>query len=216
VRAANVELPMISTELTAMTNPTAYAVLALANQGAVPMFRTGYWSAHPGGAVEQQLAEVRREIAGLLMLARRCNIAAMFPNRAGDWAGHSVREAQTLVGDMDPRWIGYYFDVAAALADGGTDQWERALGLALPRIKAVAVSDFKWKQNDQSGTEACPLGAGVVDWTKLFAILAEAHFTGPVSIHRDYVASDAPAAARKDLEFIRSRIQQAYAAGQKS
>jgi hypothetical protein len=47
-------------------------------------------------------------------------------------------------------------------------------------------------------------------------MLAEARFTGPISIHMDYTPKDAPNAAHNDLEFVRKHVQQAYAAAQKS
>ena len=58
--------------------------------------------------------------------------------------------------------------------------------------------------------------AGAIDWTKAFSILADARFTGPISIHMDYAAKDSPNAARNDLEFVRKHVQQAWAAAQKS
>jgi sugar phosphate isomerase/epimerase len=215
VRGSNLEVPMISTDLTSMSSPAAYAVLALANQGAVQMFRTGYWPLGTGVGPQQRLAEIRRDVMGLVMLGRRCNLQAMLPNRAGAYAGHSVAEARSLIGDMDPHWTGFYFDIAAAVADAGTAGWPVAMEAALPRTKAIAVSDFRSK-GDSGATEPCPLGDGSVDWAKAFSILAAARFTGPISIHMDYAANDSPNAAHKDLEFVRKQVQQAYAAAQKS
>jgi hypothetical protein len=216
VRGSNLEVPMISTELTSMNNATAYAVLALAYQGAVKMFRTGYWPLAAPNLLQQRLVETRRDIAGLVMLGRRCKMEAMIPNRAGAWVGHSVSEAQSLIGDMDPRWTGFYLDIAAALADAGVDGWPAAMKAALPRAKAIAISDFRPKQGNADAVEPCPLGQGTVDWDKAFGMLAEAHFTGPISIHMEYAAKDSPTAARNDLEFVRKHVQQTYSAAQKS
>jgi L-ribulose-5-phosphate 3-epimerase len=216
VRASNLEVPMISTELTSMNNPAAYAVLALAYQGAVKMFRTGYWPVTAPALRQQRLAEARRDLVGLVMLGRRCNMEAMIPNRYGAYLGHSVSEAQALIGDMDPRWTGFYFDVAAALADAGPDAWPAAMKAALPRAKAVAISDFRPKPGSPDAIEPCPLGQGTVDWARAFSTLADARFTGPISIHMDYTAKDSPNAAHNDLEFVRKHVQQAWAAAPKS
>lgn len=215
IRGSNLEVPMISTELTSVNNATAYPVLALAYQGAVKMFRTGYWPV-ASGLRQLQLAETRRDITGLAMLGRRCSMETMIPNRAGAYAGHSVAEAQSLIAEMDPRWTGFYFDIAAAMADAGAEQFPAAIKAALPRAKAIAVSDFRPKQGNPGAIDPCPLGEGTVDWAKAFSILAEARFTGPISIHMDYTPKDAPNAARNDLEFVRKRVEQAYAAAQKS
>ncbi len=216
IRGSNLEVPMISTELTSTTNPAAYAVLALAYQGAVKMFRTGYWPLTTAASRQQRIADTRRDIAGLVMLGRRCSMEAMIPNRAGAYVTHSVSEAESLIAEMDPRWTGLYLDVAAALADAGPDGWPAAMKAALPRAKAVAISDFRPKPGNSGETEPCPLGQGTVDWSKAFSMLADARFTGPLSIHMDYAAKDAPNAAHNDLEFVRKHVQQAYAAAQKS
>jgi sugar phosphate isomerase/epimerase len=117
---------------------------------------------------------------------------------------------------MDPHWTGFYFDAAAAFTDAGAEGWAAAMKAALPRAKAIAVSDLRQKPGNSGETEPCALGDGAVDWAKAFSILAEARFTGPISIHMDYPAKDLPNAAHNDLEFVRKHVQQAYAAAQKS
>ena len=58
--------------------------------------------------------------------------------------------------------------------------------------------------------QMCPLGEGVVDWSAFFRILAEARFTGPVSVHQEYSVQDEIGAMNKDLEFVRKQVKQAW------
>ncbi|MEP6714881.1 MAG: TIM barrel protein [Terriglobia bacterium] len=205
IRGAGLEVPMITTDITMATERTTYAVLYLTGHSQIPLFRLGLWTDELGAGHQQRLPEVRRDVAQIVNVARQCEISAMFPNRAG-FVGESIPDIETIIGDLDPKAIGIYFDPAEA-----GDKWEAALRLAIPRLKAISLQDYVW---DKSGGEArmkkCPLGDGMVDWQKFFAIAAEAHFTGPISIHMEYHPVDEPGSMAKDLEFVRKHVASAW------
>ena len=67
---------------------------------------------------------MRLDLAQIVSLGQRCGIAAAFPNRAGGFVGEAVWDTQSIIGEMDPRWIGYMFDPAEATAEGGLGGWE--------------------------------------------------------------------------------------------
>jgi sugar phosphate isomerase/epimerase len=113
---------------------------------------------------------------------------------------------------MDPRTVGYDFDIGHATAEGGVGGWSVALRLALPRIKMVTARDFYWAK-DSSGKwkpVPCPLGEGMVDWKTLFTTLARVRFAGPVTLTVDHHPPDELGGIRHDVEFIRKQIQAAY------
>lgn len=216
VRGPGLEVPMISTNLTSIGDATAYAILAITGHTQVHLYRMGFWPYQFGRNVTptdipRRLAQVRSDINGLVAYGQRTEMTAMFPNRAGAFVGEAVWDAQTVIGDMDPRWIGYYFDPSQATAEGAVGGWEIALRLALPRLKAVAVQDFIWVKSDkQWKMQMCPMGEGLVDWGRFFGILAQANFSGPLSIHMDYHPQDEPMAMTKDIEFVKKQIQAAW------
>jgi L-ribulose-5-phosphate 3-epimerase len=215
VRGAGLEVPMITTTITTPNDQTAYPILAITGHTQVHLYRLGFWPyAAPSGApidIPRRLAQVRNDVQALVTLGRNYQMTAMLPNRAGGYVGEALWDAQTIIGDIDPQWIGYYFDPSQATAEGGVSGWEIALRLALPRLKAVAVQDFTWvKAGSASKMQMCPLGEGVVDWPAFFRILAEARFTGPVSIHQEYSVPDELGAMSKDLEFVRKQVKQAW------
>ncbi|MES1260885.1 MAG: hypothetical protein ABUS49_04045, partial [Acidobacteriota bacterium] len=125
MRGSGLEVPMISTNITTAADPTCYAVLYLTGHSQVPLFRLGTWP-YGTAPVQQRLFQVRQELAQIVGLAQRCEIAAMVPNRAGEFVGQSVWDAQTVLGALDPQWAGYYFDPAEATAEGGLGGWEAA------------------------------------------------------------------------------------------
>src|SRR5579863_2650371 len=174
VRGAGLEVPMITTTITTINDQTAYPILAITGHTQVHLYRLGFWpySAGQNAAgqnavpdIPRRLAQVRNDLGSLVALGRNYQMIAMFPNRAGGYVGEALWDAQAIIGDMDPQWIGYYFDPSQATAEGGVSGWEIALRLALPRLKAVAVQDFTWvKAGNAWKLEMCPMGEGVVDW----------------------------------------------------
>jgi sugar phosphate isomerase/epimerase len=218
IRGAGLEVPMITTTITTINDQTAYPILAITGHTQVHLYRLGFWpySAVPGAPpdIPRRLAQVRADLSSLIAMGRNYQMTAMFPNRAGGYVGEALWDAQAIIGDMDPQSIGYYFDPSQATAEGGVSGWEIALRLALPRLKAVAVQDFTWAKTGSSWKmQMCPLGDGVVDWPAFFRILAEARFTGPISVHQEYPAQDELGAMAKDLEFVRKQVRQAWGMG---
>jgi len=217
VRGAGLEVPMITTTITTINEQTAYPILAITGHTQVHLYRLGFWPyAGPNGValnqgidISRRLAQVRSDLTALLALGRNYQMTAMFPNRAGGYVGEAVWDAQAIIGDMDPQWIGYYFDPSQITGD-----WEIALRLALPRLKAVALQDYILiKDGSAWKMQMCPLGEGMVDFPAFFRILAEARYTGPVSIHQEYRAQDELAAMNKDLEFVRKQVKMAWGTG---
>ncbi len=212
VRGSGLEVPMISTNITTANDPTAYPVMYLTGHSQIPLFRLGFWPYNDNVDIRQRLTQARLDLAQVAILAQRCGISALFPNRAGGFIGQSVWDAHTVISGMDARWIGYDFDPAEAMIEGGAGGWESALRLALPRLKAISLQDFYWrKDGDSWKAQKCPLGEGMVDWQRFFSIVSAAKFTGPVSLHLDYETKSNAGAMAKDLEFARGLVQKAWA-----
>jgi sugar phosphate isomerase/epimerase len=211
LRGAGIDVPVITTILTSAQDPNANEVLGIAGIMKIPLFRPGHWK-YGDGDVMTRLAEVRRDISMLGGLARAAGLAVAFHNEAGDNVGASIWDTDALIRGMDPQAIGYDFDIAAAVAEGGEGAWFTALKLALPRIKMVTASDFYWAKAGDGGWKRapCPLGQGMVDWPRFCATLARANFQGPISLHMDYHPPSDVAALQADLEFLKKQIAAAY------
>jgi sugar phosphate isomerase/epimerase len=210
VRGAGLEVPMITTTITTISEQTVYPILAITGHTQVHLYRLGFWpySTAPNAMpdIPRRLAQVRSDLSALLALGRNYQMAAMFPNRAGSYVGEALWDAQAIIGDLDPQWIGYYFDPSQVAGDV-----EIALRMALPRLKAIALQDYIWvKAGNAWKMQMCPLGEGMVDWPAFFRSLADAKFTGPISVHQEYAAQDEVAAMNKDLEFVRKQVKQAW------
>ena len=211
LRGEGVEVPMITTALTSAGEPFARTVLAIAGGMGVPFFKPGYWSWNGATNIDARLAEVKRDAAGLALLGRMYRIAMGLHNHSGDRVGESVWDSRALIADLDPQWSGYYFDPCHATIEGGLGGWNVSLRVALPRLKMVALKDFYWaKDGGKWKVQMCPMGEGMVDWQKVFAMLAQARFTGPLSLHVEYNPKDELSAIARDLEFVRKQTAAAY------
>lgn len=215
IRAADLEVAMITTSITTPMDPTCYPVLYLTGHSQVQLFRLGLWPYDPSTDIRQRILQVRRDLMQVVALGQRCEICALFPNHSGTFVGEATWDADSIIADIDPRWAAHMFDPAEATIEGGLGGWETALRLALPRLKAVSLQDFFWVKGAAGWTvQKCPLGEGMVDWAKFFSILAAAKFTGPMSLAVEYSPKSPPAAMARDLEFARKHVEQAWSAAQ--
>jgi sugar phosphate isomerase/epimerase len=211
IRAEGVEVPMITTALVSAADPTARPVLGIAGRMKVPYFKPGYWHYQPTDNIEARVAAVRRDVGGLVSLGRSYGMVAGFHNHSGNNVGEAVWDTRSIIEDLDPNWIGYYFDPCHATAEGGQGGWNISMRMALPRIKMVALKDFYWaKTNGKWTMQMCPIGEGMVKWSEVFALLASAHFTGPISLHLEYEPADELAAIARDLAFVKKQVAAAY------
>jgi sugar phosphate isomerase/epimerase len=211
LQADGVSVPMVTTAITSLNQPWAQNVLAICGGMGVPLFRPGYWRYGGASNTEARLMQVRRDLGGLMLLGRACKMAVGVHNRSGDYVGSGISDTDSLIQDLDPQWIGYCFDPCHATAEKAAGAWSAALKTALPRLKMVAVQDFQWaKEDGESQMKMCPLGEGIVEWPKVFAMLAQARFTGPLSLHLEYSPANELAAISKDLEFLKKQIDAAY------
>ncbi len=220
IRAEGMEVPMITTELTSVQSPAARNILSAAGELKIPFFKPGYYQ-YEFLDVRKELERVGKDFRGLAELAKQNGVQVGFHNHEG-YVGAAVWDIATFIEPMEPKWVGYYFDVRHATAEGGVGGWKIATNLVAPRLKMAAVKDFYWEKTSKGWRDSnCPLGEGMVDWKSYFRALARAGFHGPISVHLEYeIAGSSPgvkeedtlAAGRRDLEFVRAGLREAYGA----
>lgn len=218
IRDAGLEVPMITTALTSASDPTARPILSTAAKLSIPFFKVGYY--------QYKLVDVRRELAaagdqlrGLIALAGDLGIQAGYHNHE-EYIGAPVWDMASVIEPLDPRWAGFYFDARHATAEGGVGCWKIALNLVTPRLKMLAVKDFRWEKTAKGWRDLnCPLGEGMVNWKYVFNHLAAANFHGPISLHLEYEFPGATPAEREesvlraathDLGYLKARVREAY------
>ncbi len=218
IRDEGLEVPMITTELVSATHSTASPILSAAGKHGIPFFKPGYYK-YSFVDVRKELEQAGSDFRGLAELGTRHGLQAGFHNHAA-YVGAPVWDVAPIIESMDPRWVGYYFDIRHAMAEGGGGAWKIATHLVSRRLKMIAVKDFYWEKSPKGwGERNCALGEGMVDWKYFFSVLASSGFHGPVSLHLEYDIPGNTAAARqentmiaaqRDLEFLKARIAEAY------
>jgi sugar phosphate isomerase/epimerase len=205
-------VPIFTTSITSPADPNIRLVLGIGNFMGVPLFRPGVWTYNGTAEIEARLMQVQGEIAGLAAIGRASAMAMGLRNVAGDNVGSAIWDTNLIIRSLDPQSVGYDFDPGSATAAGGVDGWWVALCLALPRLKMVTLNDFNWTKDTGGAWKAtpCPLGEGMVDWSRFFATLARAKFTGPLSIEMGYRPAKEVEAIGRDLEFVRKQVAAAY------
>ncbi len=211
VTGVGLDVPVISTAYTSLSDPTIRNVAAIAAEMGIPLFRAGLWK-YTAAEPEARLAEVQRDINGLAALGRAVNMSVAVQNVAGENVGASLWDLNLVLRGLDPNVVGYDFDIGYATAEGGVGGWTVALRMARPRLKMVTVRDFSWQKDAGGGWKSipCPLGEGMVDFPKFFATLARSRFVGPVSVQPDYPSKDELTAIRHDIDFVRKQVKAAY------
>lgn len=210
IRSHGVTVPMITTNILRPDEPTTRPILSTASRLKIPLYKPGYWL-YRTPAVLDTLQQVKKATEGLVQMGKEYGIVSGFHNHSGNYVGTAIWDLRDIIKDLDPAWIGYYFDPAHATIEGGSFNWILSARIALPRLKMVALKDFYWeKSGGRWRVKWCPLGEGMVDWGRFFTMLAESRFTGPISLHVEYEPADEPAAIAKDLEFMKAQVAKAY------
>jgi sugar phosphate isomerase/epimerase len=216
IRDEGLTLPMITTEALSAT-PVARALFATAGRLSIPFLKPGYYY-YKFVDIRRELDDVAKQFRELVALGREHGVQIGFHNHSG-YVGAAVWDVARFMDGLDPKYAGYYFDVCHAVTEGGNSGWRIAANLVASRIKMIAVKDFYWEKGPQGWrARMCPLGEGMVPWSAYFKILAAARFGGPISLHLEYEIPGATvaarqentlAAARRDLGFLRARLNEA-------
>src|SRR5262249_50788215 len=103
ITGVGLDVPVITTTYTSLTDPTIRNVMAICGEMGVPVMRTGLWKYTENVEPEMRLSEVQRDLLGLYALARAVNMAIAVPNAAGDNVGASVWDTGVIIRGMEPR-----------------------------------------------------------------------------------------------------------------
>src|SRR5215510_9875394 len=209
IRAEGLSVPMITTALTSSEDPTAKPILATAGKLSIPFFKPGYYR-YSFAEVRGELQKAMSDFRSLAEVSKQNGVQCGFHNHEG-YIGAQLWDVAQTIDQLDPKWVGYYFDIRHAVAEGGVAGWKIALNLAGRRIKMIAVKDSYWEKTSKGWRQVdCPLGQGMVDWKAYFKALRQADFHGPVSLHLEYeisgrntseIEEKTMAATQKDFEF---------------
>jgi L-ribulose-5-phosphate 3-epimerase len=226
IRAEGLQVPMLTTELLSGDDPTAAPILSTAAKLSIPFIKPGYYH-YKFVDVRKERDEAGERFRGLASVAEKCGVQIGFHNHAG-YIGAQIWDIAPVIDTLDPKVVGYYYDIENATAEGGAQGWRINENLVMPRMKMMAVKDLYWKKTEAQGWKetVCPLGEGMCNFKVFLRAAAQGGFHGPISLHIEYQipgVSDnqgialsrendeaVMAAARRDLETFKLLLREAY------
>jgi len=187
------QIGMITSEITAVTTPYARDLIQTAAQCGIRYLKLGYYHYSGFGTIKTLREQVKNNLKPLAELCGEYGIIAGFHNHSDVFFGASLWDIAEVIDALDPKTVGLYFDAAHATIEGGSAGWQMGMDLLADRIIMLAVKDFRWVNGKHryaggrhQSVEMCPLEDGNVDWQSVIKNLRQKGFTGPVSFHGEY------------------------------
>ena len=180
-------------------DPLTERVLRVAVDLGIRFYRMQYFKYDESQPINRQIANWNLRMKDLAALNRQLGITGVYQNHAGrNYFGAAIWDLHAGLKDIAPTEIGVAYDIRHATAEGGMS-WPMAFKLIRPQIQVVYVKDFVWGEKRLKNV---PLGEGRVD-PKFFSLLKKSGFSGPISLHEEYLDHRDPALVPAHLAAIK-------------
>ena len=207
LKKRGLEMTVLTSGINGVDSPHAEKVLRTAAKLGVKRYRMLWYPYDLQKPILPQLDAIRPKLKKLVELNRELGLTALYQNHAGaKMVGAPLWDIYDLIKDFDPKHIALAYDIRHATVEGGLS-WPIQFNLVKSHIGAVFVKDCVWEKGKLKNV---PLGEGMVD-KKFFAMLKEMNFTGPISLHVEYLdhSKDKKVLAdafKKDLATLKSLL----------
>jgi sugar phosphate isomerase/epimerase len=212
-------IPMVSAPMDLLDpeSPAGESIMRGMGRAQIRLLKLGYYPFDP--ALQNYWAEVDR-IRGLLdrwqKLGQSHDVKICLHTHSGKEMFSSAGALALVLRDFDPRWIGAYLDPAHLREEG--ERFANAVAIAGKHLSAVALKDALLERQSVGGLlphgscryRGCEAGAGMVDWSTVFADLKAACYEGPLTIHCEFMGMDHPdflSRARQEIRFFNTFVR---------
>jgi sugar phosphate isomerase/epimerase len=227
VRKAGLETPMITAGIVDTSSPHAEAILRTASSLGIRHYRWGGFTYSKDKGIPEQLAALKPRVQALADMNRHYGMCAMYHTHSGPgMVGAPQWDLWMLLHEFDSRLVGVNYDIGHATVEGGYGGWLLSDRLMQPLMRGIALKDFRWSKDARGewSPEWCPIGEGMVNFKRFFALLKQAHFSGPVQLHFEYKSlggadsgkskltldgEEVVKAMRRDLDLVRGWMHEA-------
>lgn len=200
------EMYLATTDITRIDQKFAESTLRALSKSGVRRIRLGYYKYDLSRSPADQIGEAAAALRDIAAACGELGIQAGYQNHSGrNYMGAPVWDIYSAIKDLDPRHMGFCFDIGHATVEGGTD-WPIQAKLVESHLTTVYIKDFFWKKSEKGWQAAwCPLGDGMVN-RSYFESLRKTSYRGPVSQHHEYhwtSESEMTAMMRRDLRVLK-------------
>ena len=202
----NLEITVLTSDINDPNDPLTKRVIRTAATLGIQRYRMQYFKYDLDRSVVDQIGEWQPQLRDLAALNHDFGIRGLYQNHSGtNYLGAALWDVKLALEGISPEDIGVAYDIRHATAEAGMS-WPATFNMIRPLVDTVYVKDFSWGETKPTNV---PLGEGRVDPT-FFKMLRDSGFTGPISLHEEYLDHKKPelvpehlAAIKKDFETLK-------------
>ena len=206
LKKRNLEITVLTSDINDPNDPLSKRVIRTAATLGIQRYRMKYFKYDLGQNVADQIKEWQPQLRDLAALNHDFGVRGLYQNHSGtNYLGASLWDLKIALAGISSDDIAVAYDIRHATAEGGLS-WPATFNMIRPLVDTVYVKDFTWGERKPTNV---PLGEGRVD-PKFFQMLQDSGFTGPISLHEEYLDHRKPelvpehlAAIKKDFETLK-------------
>ncbi|MFT5299289.1 MAG: sugar phosphate isomerase/epimerase [Mariniblastus sp.] len=210
LKKCGLEISIMTSDINDASDPLSVQTLKVAASLGIKRYRMKYFKYDLKRPVSEQLEAWRPKFRELADLNRELGIRALYQNHAGkNTLGAPLWDLKSVLKGIKPTEIGVAYDIRHAVVEGGKS-WPITFDMIRAHIDSIYVKDFVWESGKLKNV---PLGDGQVP-QEFFRLLAKTDFSGPISLHEEYLDHRRPelvpdhlAAIRKDITTLKMLLQ---------
>lgn len=205
----NLKITVLTSDINDPKNPLSKRVIRTAATLGIKRYRMKYLKYDLDQPITDQLDAWKPQMEELAALNHDFGIQGLYQNHAGEkYLGSAIWDLRELLAKIDPQDIGVAYDIRHATVEGA-NSWPVTFDIIKPHVTTVYVKDFRW---DGKKVVNVPLGTGNVN-PAFFEILKKTGFTGPISLHEEYLNHRDPdlvpkhwVAIKNDLKVLKQML----------
>ncbi len=201
----NLRITIMTSGINDPDDPLTESSLRVAADCGIKFYRMQYFKYDENKPIRDQLSNFRAKLQDLAALNETIGITGLYQNHAGrNYFGAGLWDLAESLEGVSPEHLGVAYDIRHATVEGGMS-WPVTFRMIRPLISAVYVKDFTWRKEKRPAN--VPLGVGRVD-PEFFQLLAETDFSGPISLHEEYLDHRKPELVPEHLEAMKTDLAQ--------
>jgi sugar phosphate isomerase/epimerase len=199
------EFTVITTDVKA-ADKDSEKLLRLATKLGIKRYRLGFFDYDKSKPIPDQVKAMTSRLSEIAAMNKEIGILGGIQNHSGaDRFGCAVWDIWTAIKDLDPHYLGNFFDIGHATIEGGLS-WPIEARLMQPHMMTVSVKDFVWEKTPKGGrSKWVPLGEGLLSQS-FFDWLKTTNYSGPIDHHAEYDhgrGKEMIAKLQKDVKVLR-------------
>jgi sugar phosphate isomerase/epimerase len=203
LRKNGIDMTLMTTDINNADTKVHRTVLETAASLGVTQFRMGSIKFTYDRPIQEQLDEIKVTFEKLVNFCQPLGIQPLYQNHAGAGRfGAALWDVYEVIKGYDPKDVGIAFDIRHAVVEGG-QSWPTEFHLLRPWFGFVYCKDFEWKGGSKKPSNV-PLTTGQVDYPEFFKTLKKSDYTGPISLHMEYISHKDPMLLDESIAAIKA------------